>query len=208
MLNFEKEINELESLKTENDYIIKKGKIPILFTAPHTMMQVREDNSIKPSEPYTKAIALYLNKYFDVNSMIKIKDTGLDANKDNRDEFKIELLRFIRENNIKLVIDLHGSKKSRDFDIEFGTLNNLSADYSTIKELEVAFIENGVNNLIYNTPFKGGAITQYICGIKDVDVIQIEINGKYRDYNNINDLEKIIKSFEKFIKKYKEYINR
>ena len=204
---FKDEINELESIIFNDDYIIRKGTIPILFTAPHTMKQIREDGSIKLSEPYTKAIALYLNKYFNVNSMIKINDTGLDANRDNRDEFKIELLRFIKDNNIKLVIDLHGSAKSRDFDIEFGTLNNLSADFSTIKELEEAFTENGISNIIHNDPFKGGAITNYVCGLKDVDVIQVEINGKYRDYNNLDELEKIIKCFEKFIKQYKEYIN-
>ena len=207
-MNFKEEINELELLEFDSDYIIKKGNIPILFTAPHTMKQIREDGSVKLSEPYTKAIALYLNKYFDVNSMIKIKDTGLDANRDNRDKFKIELLRFIKDNNIKLVIDLHGSAKSRDFDIEFGTLNNLSADFSTIKELEEAFTENGISNIKYNNPFKGGAITEYVYGLKDVDVIQLEINGKYRDYNNLDDLEKLCKSIEKFIKQYKEYINR
>ena len=207
-MTFEQEINDLEFLKYDKDYIIEKGNIPILFTAPHTMDQVREDGSIKLSEPYTKAIALYLNKHFNVNSMIKIKDTGLDANKDNRDEFKLELLRFIRDNDIKLVIDLHGSKKSRDFDIEFGTLNNISVDFSTIKELEEAFIENGITNIAHNDPFKGGAITKYIYAIKDVEAIQIEINGIYRDYNNIENLEKLCKSFEKFIKQYKEYTNR
>lgn len=205
---FKDEINELENLEFNYNYIIKKGTTPILFTAPHTMKQIKDDGSIKLSEPYTKAIALYLNKHLDVNCMIKIKDTGLDANRDNRDEFKIELLRFIKENNIKLVIDLHGSNKSRDFDIEFGTLNNLSAGFSTIKELEEAFTENGISNIKYNNPFKGGAITEYIYGLKDVDVIQVEINGKYRDYNNLKDLEKICKSFENFIKQYKEYINR
>ena len=207
-MNFKEEINELELLAFNEDYITKKGNIPILFTAPHTMKQQREDGSIKLNEPYTKAIALYLNKYCNVNCMIKINDTGLDSNKDNRDEFKIELLRFIKENNIKLVIDLHGASFDKKFDVEFGTLNNLSADYSTIKELEEAFIYNNVLNVEYNNPFKGGAITQYIYGLKDVDAIQIEINSKYRDFNNIDELEKIVRSLESFIKQYNEYTNR
>ena len=207
-MDFKSIINILENEKYNDDYIIKKGTIPILFTAPHTMMQVKADGTTKLSEPYTKAIALYLNKYFNVNCMIKLVDTGMDSNRDNRDEFKIELLRFIKENNIKLVIDLHGSNKNRDFDIEFGTLNNLSIDFSIIKELEEAFTENGITNIKYNEPFKGGAITQYIYGLKDIDVVQLEINGRYRDLNNTMELEKLIKCFEKFIKQYKEYINR
>lgn len=205
-MSFEAEINELEALEFDSDFVIKKGSIPILFTAPHTMKQVREDGSVKVSEPYTKAIALYLNKHFDVNCMVKLKDTGLDSNKDNDDEFKTELLRFIKENNIRLVIDLHGSDKSREFDVEFGTLNNLSADFSTIREFEEAFTENGIKNVQHNDPFKGGAITKYIYGIEDVEAIQIEINGKYRDYTNLEELEKLIKSFENFITQYKEYI--
>ena len=172
------------------------------------MKQKREDGSIKLNEPYTKAIALYLNKHFDVNAMIKIKDTGLDPNRDNKDEFKTSLINFIKVNNIKLVIDLHGSSKDKDFDIEFGTLNNLSADYSTIKELEESFKENNINNIKHNNPFKGGAITKYVHGIEDVEVIQIEINANYRDYSNINNLEQLVNSFSLFIKQYKEYTNR
>ena len=207
-MNFDDEINRLESLEFNEDYIIKKGSIPILFTAPHTMEQVSTDGVKKLSEPYTKAIALYLNKYFDVNTMVKINDTGSDSNKDNRDEFKRELIRFVKDNNIRLVIDLHGSSIDRDFDVEFGTMNNLSADYSTIKELSEAFTENGISNVKYNDPFKGGAITQYLYGIQDVDVIQIEINRRFRDYNNLDNINKLCNCFEKFIKQYNKYINK
>ena len=201
-MDFNKEINNLELLQIDSDYIIKKGSIPILFSAPHTMKQIKEDGSIKLNEPYTKAIALYLNNHFNVNCMIKIKDSGLDSNRDNRDEYKRELIRFVKDNNIKLVIDLHGASKNQDFDVEFGTLNNLSADYSTIKELEKFFIENGISNIKHNDPFKGGAITQYLYGINDIEVIQLEINYKYRDYNNTDNIKLLIDCIEKFIKQY------
>ena len=51
-MSFKEEINKQELLKFESDYIIKKGNLPILFTAPHTMQQI--------SELYTKAIAFTL----------------------------------------------------------------------------------------------------------------------------------------------------
>ena len=63
-------------------------------------------------------------------------------------------------------------------------------------------------NINHNDPFKGGAITQGIFAIDDVDVIQVEINGKYRDSNNIELLEKVVQSFVSFIKQYHEYVNR
>ena len=207
-MNFEQQINELENMKLFDNFTILKGSIPILFSAPHTMHQLRDDGSTKLKEPYTKAIALYLNKCCNTYAIIKNNDTGTDSNRDNYDEYNVEMRRLIKESNIKLVIDLHGASKNRDFDIEFGTLNNLSADFSTIKELEEAFTENGISNINYNNPFKGGAITQGIYSLADVDVIQIEISGKYRDYNNINELEKIIQSLQNFVKQYNGYINR
>lgn len=132
----------------------------------------------------------------------------MDSNRDNNDEYKKALINLAKENDIKLVIDLHGASKDRDFDIEFGTLNNLSADFSTIRELEEAFTENGIKFIKHNDPFKGGAITQYLYNLEDVDAIQIEINGRYRDCNNVEFLKKIIESLENFIRQYDKYINR
>ena len=207
-MNFKDEINELENKNIDNDYVVLKGEIPILFSTPHTMLQKREDGTKKLDEPYTKAISLYLNKHCKTYSIVKINDTGIDSNRDNYDDYNVEMRRLIKDNNIKLVIDLHGASKERDFDVEFGTLNNLSADFSTIKELEEAFYENGITNIMHNDPFKGGAITQGVFGLTDVDVIQLEINGRFRDYNNLELLYQLIKSLEKFIKQYNNYINR
>ncbi len=207
-MNFNDEINCLEQELYEEDFIIKKGTIPILISASHTMKQIREDGSIKPEETYTKAIALYCHNHFKTSSLIKINDTGIDSNRDNHDKYNVELKRLIKQQNIKLVIDIHGARKERNFDIEFGTLNNLSADFSTIKELEEAFIENGITNIKHNSPFKGGAITQGLYSIEDIDAIQIEINGHYRDFNNLELLEKSIKSLDNFIKQYTKYLNR
>ena len=120
-------------------------------------------------------------------------------------DYKQELIRLVKENNIKLVIDLHGASIDRDFDVEFGTLNNLTADYSTKNELKEAFTENGIKNVAMNDPFKGGAITQYLYNLKDVNIIQLEINYKFRDCNNLEMLNKLIKSLGSFIEQYISY---
>ena len=82
----------------------------------------------------------------------------------------------------------------------------MSADYSTINELKEAFIENGINNIVINDPFKGGGITRYIYGMTDIDVIQIEINKKYRDIENIDNIEKVCNALISFIRKYNDKI--
>ena len=200
------EINELENKSINGDFIILKGDIPVLFSSPHTMIQKKEDGSVKYNEKYTKAISLYLNKYYKSYSIIKLNDTGTDSNRDNYDKYNIEMRRIIKDKNIKLVIDLHGSRSDRDFDIEFGTLNNLSVDYSTIKELEEEFKLNGINNIKYNDPFKGGFITQGLYGLTDIDIIQLEINQRLRD--DPESLERLIRSLGSFINKYSKYINK
>ena len=122
----------------------------------------------------------------------------------NQQKNKKLLIKIIKENNIKLVLDLHGSSRDREFDVELGTLNNISADYSTINELKEAFLENEISNVVINEPFKGGGITRYIYGMTDIDVIQIEINRNYRDIELINNLEKLCNSIINFINQYNE----
>lgn len=204
-MNFGEKIKKYESVNGLFDYLLVKGEIPVIITAPHTMEQVKKDGTIKYSEPYTKAIALYLNEVCSSSYLIKTKDTGMDSNRDNHDEFKEDLVNFVKDNDIKLVIDLHGADHNRDFDVEFGTMNNLTADFSTIKELEEALRHNGIVNIEHNDPFKGGAITQYLYNIKDVEVIQLEINGRYRDIEHIDDLENLCNALIYFIKEFVNY---
>ena len=118
------------------------------------------------------------------------------------------LLDTIKDNDIKLVIDLHGAKKDRNFDVEFGTLSNLSSDYSTIKELIDSFNENGIFGIEINNPFKGGTITQKVFSETDCDAIQIEINAKFRNIEEENKIEQICNSLTKFIQQYNEIINK
>ncbi len=201
-MTFKDEIINYEKTNYNNPYIIKIGLLPVIITAPHTMRQQREDGTIKLSEPFTKAITMYVANNLNTSFLIKIKDTGVDANSDNKEYFKETLLQIIESQNIKLLIDIHGSKKERNFDIEFGTLNNLSAGSSTVKELENTFKEHNINNIVYNNPFKGGGITKYIYGNTNIDVIQIEINQNFRDINQIENIKKVCDSLIAFIQKY------
>lgn len=201
-MQFKDEMLNYESSNYNTPYIIKIGLLPVILTAPHTIKQLKENGTIKLPEPFTKAIAMYIANKLDTSFLIKTQDTGVDANSDNKEDFKETLLQIIKTQNIKLLIDIHGSKKERDFDIEFGTLNNLSADYSTVKELEDSFKEHNIYNIVYNEPFKGGGITKYIYGNTDIDVIQIEINQKFRDIDNIDNLKNVCDSLITFIKQY------
>lgn len=196
------ELINLENKIIDKDIYYKEGNKKIILTSPHTMKQIKSDGTIKLSEPFTKAINMYISNKLNTYSLIKINDTGIDPNSEIEEEFKTKLLKIIKDNDIKLVIDIHGASSDRPFDVEFGTLNNLSADYSIIKELKEAFEENGINNIEINNPFKGGGITKYIYGNTEIDVIQIEINGNYRNPENGDKIILIVNSLIKFIEQY------
>ena len=199
--DYERKLNNLT-------FIARKGELPIILTAAHTMMQLKENGEYKNSEPYTKAIAMYVAEKTDCFYLIKNKDTGIDSNLMENDTLKNMLLDNIKDNDIKLVIDLHGAKKDRNFDIELGTLNNLSSDYSTIKELIDSFNENDIFNIEINNPFKGGAITKKVFSETDCDVIQIEINANFRNVEEAKKMEQVCNALIKFIQQYNEIISK
>ena len=66
--------------------------------------------------------------------------------------------------------------------------------------------EFGINNIKYNEPFKGGGITQVIFSNTSIDVIQLEINKKFRDINDCEKMEKLCNSLIFFIKQYANYM--
>lgn len=207
-MTLKEELIYLENIDNHDSIITKNGSLPIIITAPHTMEQQDAYGNIKHSEPFTKAIALYLSEKLNTYALVKIKDTGIDANKDIEEEFKNKLVDIINKNQILLSIDIHGASITRDFAVEIGTVNNLSSDFSTINELKEAFIENGIKNVKIDDPFKGGAITRTVYGKTNSESIQIEINREYRDVNEIDKIEKILQSLESFIKQYIDTINK
>lgn len=198
---------EKENKHADLTYITKNGQKPVMLTAVHTMAQLKENGNIKYPEPLTKAIALYVSEVVDCYCLIKNKDTGIDSNAFWDDPFKHMMLENIKDNNIKLVIDLHGAKKERDFDIELGNLNNLSTDYATINELIDAFNEHKIFNIEVNNPFKGGMITQRVYAETNCEVIQVEINAKYRNLEDPIKIKAICDALICFIKQYNNILN-
>ena len=203
-MNFEKEILSYEKGIDTYSYKIKKGKTPIIFTAVHTVPQVKVDG-IKPQEPFTGAICQYVANKVNASYLIKSIDNGIESNAEEVDEFKEALLRYIRKNNIKLLIDLHGAKRTHDFDVEFGTLSNLTVDLTTQNALIDCFRAHGIEKIAMNDPFKGGGITKYIYANTDIDIIQIEINKNFRDKQNLAECEKICKALVDFAKKHTNF---
>lgn len=198
MNSFSSQIQKLEH-DDNNTYEIKKGRNPVIITSAHGIGQKRRNNKFKMAEPYTRGIAKYVSKKTDCYYLIKNEDTGTDPNKINRDDFKIILRDLISKNKIKMMIDLHGARKERDFDIEIGTLGGKMVKQETINRLINCFKEAGINNIVLDDPFKGGQISQTIHNNEGIECIQLEINYNYRNIRKIRNLKKICRTLVRFI---------
>ena len=203
MDEFKHEIMKYELSDLDDTYIVKIGENPVIITAVHTMKQ-HKVNGVKPAELFTKSISQYVAEKTNSSYYIKLKDNGIESNSIIEDEFKTTLVDIINTNNIKLVIDIHGADLKHGFDVEIGNLNNLSSDFSTVKELEESFIKKGIKEIVNNNNFKGGGITKTVYGNTDIDVLQIEISRKYRDYNSFSNIEKLCDSLIEFINQYND----
>ena len=201
---FQREILKYENEENNELVSVRIGKYPVLLTSVHSILQLDKNDIKKLNEPFTKSIAKYVANVCDIGYVIKNIDDGNDSNHVEFDKYKNKLIDIINKEKIRLVIDIHGASEKRNFDVELGTLNNLSADFSTINELKESFIENGIKNIKINELFLGGKVTQSIFLCTNSEAVQLEINKRYRDIQNEKNLEQLCNSLIKFIKKYIE----
>ena len=202
MNSFQDSIKKLES-DYNDTYDIKKGTAPVILTSAHGIGQKKRRGLFKLAEPYTRGIARYVSKKTDCYCLIKNEDTGIDPNKQNNDEFKAILCNLISKNHIKLLIDLHGAKKERDFDVEIGTVNGKTATETTVNTLIDCLNRNGIKNIVLNDPFKGGNITRTVFSETGIECIQLEINNNYRNIRKIKNMRKLCKALITFVEKSK-----
>ena len=120
---------------------------------------------------------------------INISESDIENN------LKPTLLKIINNQNIKLLISIILNSKDNGFDLQIETSKNLVSMYDIIKNLQKKLKTHHINaiyNKNYNDKFKYNSI----------DIIQIELNPKYLQTNNLED---ICNSLTEFIT---EYLNK
>lgn len=184
-------------------HIILNGSKNIMFSAPHAVEQTR-DRKIKFAEKETAEIAIKLNKH-GYPCIIKTQNINDDANFDLESNYKKDLIKYIKANEIKALIDLHQLSPKREQLICLGTGGenclNLLGSFKIEKKLQEYF-KKFFENVSVNTPFsaKGeGTISRYISDKCKIPCVQIEINSKLF-------LEKLV-SIEEIVKILDELTN-
>lgn len=176
-------------------FVIQKGTIPVIISAPHGVSQVRLGKH-KFEEPGSLAFALELAKGTGAHLIAKTKNCDDDANFDKVCPYKEALKEYIKQNNIKYLIDVHGLAKNRPMDINLGTYlgkniekNEKLFDFLLDKLKKCGFIVS------VDEPFwagNGGSIAGEMSKL-GIWTIQLEINCKYTNLpQNFLELHKIL----------------
>lgn len=198
MINIKTLKGDFEVLKNQhNNFFIKDGLKKILISCPHSVPQTR-NGEIKDAEPETAIIALELSK-LGYPCIIKTTNENDDANRDLNIPYKNDMLKFINNNDIKFVIDLHQLNSNREMDICLGTGNENHKNllhFSFLTELIKKSFEDNKLITTINNPFSAKNV-RTISGFSssnNIPAIQIEINSRCVSGLNLEKFDSVVKS--------------
>lgn len=193
---------------------ILKNKSKIMISAPHSVKHIRQWE-ILSQDLLTWWLALYLWKRLNIpviySTSYKVWDPNFDENK--KSEYKQALVKYIKENDIKVLFDLHGCWSFRDFSIELGTwwewnpnllwcLDILNTVEKSLNESLKSYIQHIGKPITKNTIFSADretTVSAFISRECKIPTIQMEINKELRNMDNLKDLSLLINALENML---------
>ncbi|MBQ3421859.1 MAG: SH3 domain-containing protein, partial [Romboutsia sp.] len=234
-------LGDTSNLSETEGYYYKEGRIPVLISAPHSIKQPPRPDSnkdYKSEDKYTGTIAEELAKRTGAHVIYRTGYTGVDDNfpvdsKGNEvyDEngeliktpYREKIKDIVKNNEIKLVIDLHGfaSNDSRDYGVEFGTNYNknfvgnddilniileefekegfeLRSDSSKVPTTKKIVIDKE-----FTAKVKNRSVSNYTATTLKTPAIQMEFCSENR--KNIDDLNDTIDALERVVNGVSKY---
>lgn len=162
-------------------YEILTGTCPVMISAPHSVSQTRNGKR-KPAEPYTGALAKMLHNELSCSVIYKTRNLKDDANYDKNSPYKNDLAKYVQQNGIKYVIDLHQLSDSRNVMIDIGTncMKNLNNNLEPLNIILEAFSKRNLGILQIDEPFAASGeytVSAFISSSCDIPCVQLEINS-------------------------------
>lgn len=165
------------------------GRLPILYSAPHACRHWR-GGAWKKQDAYTGAMAEWLHRLTGGHALYINHQINPDPHDDGEDNpYKQALRALAQEHPLRLIVDLHGVRGSRDFIAALGTMNGRTCpayEAEIIACFEAAGFLRGhpdpLERLAVNHPrFTGGlrhpTVTRFAWEALGIPAIQIEINS-------------------------------
>lgn len=203
ILNIEKQFH-LQTYGEHFSHELISGTGCVMISAPHSVTQTR-NGELKYSETYTGALAILLHQITGCPIIYKTRNHQDDANYDINHPYKSDLIEYVKQNNIKLLIDLHMMAPHRGFDIDLGTLYGENIHINSLITEDMAKIFNShslsdvrVNHTFYAAP---RTVSSTIAKECKIDGIQVEINSSL-----LRTLEENPKTFFQVLESFKEII--
>lgn len=202
--------NELELQQEGCSEIIEKSHNNILITAIHGLRHLREDK-IKASDSGSLEFAYLLAKFSNSSFYgLNIPDI-LDNNYYADTPQKKLLTSFVRDNNIKFVLDIHTCHAVRPFDVEIGSMDNTSLfEYIELQEILQNIVEKHffcINNQVFKGLGSSDSETmiRFFSTKLGIPCLQIEINSALINEDDslyiLHQKTKLLHCFCEFIKK-------
>lgn len=184
-LNYQFLENDKNGFKVDGkSYIVKKGDIPILLSAPHAVKQCR-DSVVKYSDYLTGALTIYLAQLCNCSYFVRIFNDSDDPNfplgitlPKIENTYLRALKDFILEYKQILVIDMHGCVNTKKYDCSLW-----HDDYSFCCKHIVRIFENSFrdHNLLVDKEgfeYLGGQVVRQCSFV--TNVFQLEIKRRLR----------------------------
>lgn len=204
MNNYNKYLNYFKSKKKKPNYIIEQGVGNIMLSASHSVEQTR-NGELKYGEYETGALVKIIHDKTNCHIIYKAYNENDDANFDSKCKYKDALIKYIKDNNIKYLIDLHQLSSDRNVEINIGTnyYKNLNNDKVFLNNVINAFKDF---NISIDNPFAASnpnTVSANISNNCKIPTLQIEMNTKLlnKDYKECC-FESILDVYTKIIKEY------
>lgn len=165
-----------------DDFEILQGKGLVMLSAPHGVEHTRAGR-VKPAEVQTSDLARDLHRSLHCPVIIKTKSNDDDPNYDEHSPYRDALVDYVKENDARVVFDLHQLSSEREAAFILGTADgkNLRDDI-TLSTLCRCLEDLGIGVVLVDEVFKASGpntVAASTAKRADVSCIQIEINSKY-----------------------------
>lgn len=177
-----------------DDYIETiSGDTPIILSTPHSINHFR-NGKLKYCDINTGAIVRYVQDVCDCHCIYVKSYVEADGNYDDIEtcRYKRTLKQYVKDNGIKLLLDIHGTAEASPNGIEFGTAsddNQTLVGYDFIIDVFTECFKRCIPDfkgkvIVRNEVFAAhgkNTVTNYISSVCGIPCLQIEINKIFRE---------------------------
>ncbi|MFR1565456.1 MAG: hypothetical protein ACLSUT_03345 [Christensenellales bacterium] len=180
-LNKTLEYERFFSAEHSESFVLLPGAGSVMLSAPHSVTQTRL-GKIKIAEKMTGVLALLVRDATGCPVIFKTKNAGDDAGFDRDSDYKRAAEKYVEENGIRLLLDLHQLSDKRKYAVDIGTGrgNNVLSGFYTEAAVK-AFESKGIAPIGVDALFpavkKDRTVSAFVAARQPCSCLQLELNS-------------------------------